>query len=94
MMSRAFTREEDGDRLQPVYRLPPATDPDFPAAAAAALLEGARIGNTQSAEDATGYRWGTSALAPFVEAALVRARADGDDRLEQVAERYLRQLDR
>jgi hypothetical protein len=94
MMSRAFTREEDGDRVQPVYRLPAPDAPEFPAAAAAALLEGARIGNTQSAEDATGVRWGDPALVPFVEAALARARDDGDDRLEQVAARYLRQAHR
>ena len=58
--------------------------------AAAALLEAARTGDTGSAEMATGYYWGEPALKPHVQRILVQARAEGDDRLEQLAERFLR----
>ena len=43
------------------------------------------------AEDETGYRWGELRLRPHVERLLVQARVERDDRLEQVAERFLRQ---
>ena len=66
-------------------------DPSYDEAAAAALLEGARVSEVLEAEEATGYSWGESRLRVFVERALERARAEGDDRLEQVAERFLRQ---
>lgn len=89
-MSRAFVRE-DGPDDTPArdFALPPREDPEFDAAAAAALLEGARVGETASAEQATGYYWGEPRLREHVQRILERARRDGDDRLEQVAERYL-----
>ena len=90
-MSRAFVKEEDADeRPRANYSLPPRDDPGFDAAAAAALLEGARIGDTAAAEVATGYRWGEPALRGHVQRALAAARAHGDERLEQVAARFLR----
>jgi hypothetical protein len=90
-MSRAFVREDAGDqRPGRVYVLPPRDDPTFDRAAARALLEGARIGDTARAEEATGYPWGAPALRPHVEQWLRWAREERDERLEQVAERFLR----
>lgn len=90
-MSRAFVKEDEGwGDPGKRYSLPPRTDPDFDRAAAEALLEGARAGDTGSAEMATGYYWGEQKLRPFVERIRVRAEADGDERLAQLAERFLR----
>ncbi len=91
-MSRAFINEDAGSWADPSRRfsLPPKDDPGFDAAAAAALLEAAREGDTGSAEMATGYYWGEPRLREHVKKILRRARAEGDDRLEQLAERYLR----
>ena len=44
----------------------------------------------QLAERATGYYWGEPKLRTFVEEFLAAAERDGDDRLEQVARRFLR----
>ena len=89
-MSRAFVRE-DGDAYQPPrrYPLPPRDDPGFDLAAARALLEGARVGDTAGAEAATGYAWKEPRLRPLVERLLEWAEQEGDDRLAQVAGRYL-----
>ena len=89
-MSRAFVREDGPDDTpQRDFALPERDDPEFDAAAAEALLEGARVGETASAEQATGYYWGEPRLREHVQRILDRARRDGDDRLEQVAERFL-----
>ena len=91
-MSRAFVKEDSGeDRPRPTFSLPARDDPSFDFAAAVALLEGARISEILEAEAATGYRWGEPKLRPHVEQLLASARTDGDDRLEQVAERFMRQ---
>jgi hypothetical protein len=91
-MSRAFVREDSEEqRPRPRFTLPPRDDPSFDAAAASALLEGARVSEVLAAEEATGYRWGEARLRMHVERILAEARAQGDERLEQVAERYLRQ---
>ena len=46
-MSRAFVREDNDENLpRRSYRLPSRDDPAFDAAAARALLEGARVGDT------------------------------------------------
>ncbi len=90
-MSRAFTNEDAGTpapRRQ--YALPDRGDPGFDAAAASVLLEAARAGETESAELATGYYWGEPRLHEHVRHILDRARAEGDDRLEQLAQRFLR----
>jgi hypothetical protein len=47
-------------------------------------------GRTPIAERATGYYWGEPLLRPYVEEFRAAAEAAGDDRLEQVARRYLR----
>ncbi len=90
-MSRAFLKEDSGDQGVPRrnFGLPPRRHPDFDAAAAAALLEAARAGETASAEQATDYHWGEPKLRPHVERILAQARAAGDERLAQLAERFL-----
>ena len=89
-MSRAFVGEHEswGD---PGYRvsLPPKDDPGFDAAAAEALLEAARAGQTGSAEMATGYYWGEPKLNEHVRRILERARGANDERLIELCERYL-----
>lgn len=90
-MSRAFVNEDAGGAApRRGYGLPERDDPGFDAAAARALLEGARAGETASAEEATGYYWGEPRLQPHVRRILLEARKSGDDRLEQLAERFLR----
>lgn len=88
-MSRAFVRE-DHDEVPERFELPPRDDPSYAQAAAWALLEGANRGNSLGAEAATGYRWGDPALKSEVELILAEARRRNDDRLEQLAERFLR----
>ena len=90
-MSRAFLRDDaEGEMPRRNYALPERDDPDFDRAAARALLEAARINETQLAERATGYYWGEPKLKPFVEEMLADAERAHDDRLEQVARRFLR----
>ena len=91
-MSRAFVREDQDPGPDPRDRfdLPPRDDPGFPLAAAWALLEGAGRGNSAAAEAATGYRWGEPTLHAAVEQILAYARSRNDDRLEQLADRFLR----
>jgi hypothetical protein len=90
-MSRAFVKEDGAAWGDPGrrYSLPDRADPDFDEAAAEALLEGARSGDTGSAESATGYYWGEKRLRPYVEKIRARAQQEGDERLEQLAERFL-----
>jgi hypothetical protein len=90
-MSRAFVTEDAGDG-GPIrdFGLPPRDAPDFDAAAASALLEAARVGETGAAERATGYYWGEPRLRGEVERVLERARRAHDERLIQLAERFLR----
>ena len=90
-MSRAFVNEDSGDRPSGRrFLLPPTDDPGYDAAAARAILDAARDGDTGAAEQATGYYWGEPRLRVHVERILVVARAEHDDRLEQLAERWLR----
>ena len=88
-MSRAFIKE-DASGPERRFNLPPKTDPGYDAAAAMALLEGANVGDSYSAELATGYTWGESKLKPHIERILTQARAEGNERLEQLAERFLK----
>jgi hypothetical protein len=90
-MSRAFVHEDAGPRgPRRNYGLPPRNDPGFDAAAAAALLEAARAGETAAAEEATGYYWGEPRLHGHVRRILERAVAERDERLEQLARRFVR----
>lgn len=91
-MSRAFVNE-DSQGPEPRYALPPRDDPGFDQAAAWALIEGAHVGDSYSAELATGYAWGEPALRRHVERILAEALEARNDRLEQLAERFLRACD-
>ncbi|HXT18890.1 MAG TPA: hypothetical protein VN706_24910 [Gemmatimonadaceae bacterium] len=90
-MSRAFVNEDAGSGA-PLkrYVLPERGDPSYDAVAAEVLLEAAREGDTESAERATGYYWGEPKLEDHVRKILLRAQAQGDDRLETLARRFLR----
>lgn len=88
-MSRAFINEDAGGEV-PRYPLPHPSDPGYARAAARALLRGADQGDTPGAEAASGYYWGDPALRAEVEGILVEAREDRNQRLEQLAERFLR----
>jgi hypothetical protein len=88
-VSRAFVKEDAGGPERR-FSLPPKGDAGYDAAAAQALLDGANVGDSYSAELATGYRWGEPKLKPLVERILAAARAEGNERLEQLAERFLR----
>ncbi len=91
-MSRAFVNEDAGHWGNPARRfnLPERADPGFDKAAAEAILEAARDADTGSAEMATGYYWGEERLKPYVQDILDRARKGDDERLIQLAERFLR----
>ena len=88
-MSRAFVKEDDHER-EPDYRLPDPESPYYPEAAAWALIQGADEGDSRSAELATGYRWGDPALAAEIAEILRRAENEGEDRVAQLARRFLR----
>jgi len=90
-VSRAFLRDDaEGEMPRRNYGLPARDDPDFDRVAAQALLEAARVNETQLAERATGYYWGEPRLKPYVEKLREEAERAGDDRLEQLARRFLR----
>jgi hypothetical protein len=89
-MSRAFVNEDAGDGGSGIrFSLPPRDDPGYDRAAAAALLEGAMLGDTGSAETATGYYWGEPRLRPYVQEILRQAEQEHNERLEQLARRFL-----
>ncbi|HJQ20296.1 MAG TPA: hypothetical protein VJ867_08115 [Gemmatimonadaceae bacterium] len=89
-MSRAFVNEDAGGGPRRDFHLPERDDPAYDSIAARVLLEAARSGDTAAAEDATGYRWGEPKLASHVKRMLAEAERSGDDRLEQLARRFLR----
>jgi hypothetical protein len=90
-MSQAFLRDDaEGEMPRRHYDLPDRDDPGFDRAAARALLNAARVNETQLAERATGYYWGEPRLKPYVEELLAEAEHSKDDRLEQLARRFLR----
>jgi hypothetical protein len=90
-MSMAFLRDDaEGEMPHRDYDLPAREDVGYDRAAARALLEAARVNETQLAERATGYYWGEPRLRAYVEEFRAAAERAGDDRLEQVARRFLR----
>ena len=90
-MSMAFLRDDaEGEMPRRNYGLPPRDDPDFDRAAARALLEAARVGETQLAERATGYYWGEPKLHAYVDEMRAEAEQAKDERLEQLARRFVR----
>ena len=88
-MSRAFVKEDDHQQ-EPEFRLPDPDSPYYAEAAAWALIQGADEGDSRSAELATGYDWGDPWLVAEIESILTKAEADGEDRVAQLARRYLR----
>ena len=92
-MSRAFVREDDHEP-DPAYDLPDRDSPYYPEAAAWALIQGADAGDSRSAERATGFRWGDPALVAQVEEILERAQTEGEERVQQLARRFLRAASR
>lgn len=91
-MSRAFVNEDhEPPRRTGSYELPDRGAPGFASAAARILLEAARVSEIDDAEKSTGLRWGDPAFAAEVERMRDQAIAAGDDRLETVATRYLRE---
>ncbi|MEO6866147.1 MAG: hypothetical protein ABI229_11885 [Gemmatimonadaceae bacterium] len=90
-MSRAFVNEDAGTAVpRRDYALPARDDPSFDTAAAHALLEAARAGETASAEEATGYYWGEPRLHDHVRRIRERAMMGHDDRLTELADRFLK----
>ena len=89
-MSRAFVNEDAREDLGPTFSLPDPDSPYFDEAAAWALIEGADQGDSTSAERATGCRWGESRLVPHVRKILKEAEEQGQDRVIQLARRFLR----
>lgn len=90
-MSRAFVTEDVGDPdPRSRYTLPAIDDPSFPEAAARALLRGADQGDSAGAEEATGYLWGDPRLRTIIERLREEARANGNDRYETLADRFLK----
>ena len=87
-MSRAFVNEDAAGR-EPSYNLPESGDPGFDEAAAWALIEGWNQGDLHGAEVATGYSWGEPKLRPHVECILARAEQQRDERIAQLAHRFL-----
>jgi hypothetical protein len=89
-MSRAFVKDDAGGDPAPRYSLPDPESPYFAEAAAWALIQGADEGDTPSAEQATGIRWGDASLVPAMREILARAEKEGQDRVAQLARRYVR----
>jgi hypothetical protein len=92
-MSRAFVKDDDHEPERG-YALPERDSPYYPEAAAWALIQGADEGDSRSAERATGFRWGDPALTEHVAAILERAESDGEDRVAQLARRFMREARR
>ena len=93
-MSRAFVNEDAAGGPDPEDRLPDPDSPYYDEAAAWALIQGADLGDSRGAEEATGYRWGDPLLAGEVRKILERAEAEGADRVAHLARRFLREAGR
>jgi hypothetical protein len=89
-MSRAFVNEDAGGAPEPDYRLPDPESPYYREAAAWALIQGADLGDSRGAEEATGYRWGDPLLVSEVEQILEQATDQDQTRVAQLARRFLR----
>ena len=93
-MSRAFVKE-DGEEPKPRvnFGLPSRRHPGFMAAAALAMIEGARDGYTELAEEETGYKWGDPALHEHVKRLISKEEEkpepEQDRRFLQLARRFL-----
>jgi hypothetical protein len=93
-MSRAFTKEDAGEGAdEPRYSLPEPDSPYYPEAAAWALIQGADEGDSRAAELATGYVFGDRRLVEVVRRILEQASEQNQDRVAQLARRFLRKAD-
>ena len=88
-MSRAFIKE-DHDEPTPKYQLPDPEPSYYKGAAAWALIQGADQGDSRSAELATSYNWGDPILVSSVLSILQEAETAGEDRVAQLARRFLK----
>jgi hypothetical protein len=93
-MSRAFVNEDAGGDQGPEFSLPDPDSPYYREAAAWALIQGADEGDSRAAELATGYTWGDPALVAPMEQIRDEAEANGQDRVAQLARRFLREAAR
>lgn len=89
-MSRAFVNEDAGEDRGPAFSLPEPDSPYYEEAAAWALLQGADEGDSLGAELATGYRWGETVLVPHIRKIREEALDRGQDRVVQLASRFLK----
>jgi len=89
-MSRAFVNEDAGGDPGPSFSLPDPESPYYDEAASWALIQGADQGDSISAELATGCRWGEERLIPHVRKILEEAQKQGQDRVAQLARRFLK----
>lgn len=89
-MSRAFVKEDAGGEQETRFSLPEPDSPYYAEAAAWALIQGADVGDSLGAEAATGYRWGEPELVPQIRAILVEAEQSDNQRVAQLARRFLR----
>jgi len=89
-MSRAFVNEDAGSEPRPRFVLPAPDSRHFDRAAAHALIDAANAGWRREAEEATGCRWGEPRLAPHVVRILEEAEEREQDRVAQLARRFLR----
>tara|TARA_B110000438_G_scaffold295490_1_gene338559 strand:+ start:76 stop:381 length:306 start_codon:yes stop_codon:yes gene_type:complete len=89
-MSRAFVKEDSDPPPAIRYDLPDPKSKGFDEAAASALIQGANLGETKSAEMATGYKWGDPRLRRYIGLLLTKAKKDGDDRTIQLTKRFLK----
>jgi hypothetical protein len=92
-MSRAFVNEDAGGEKEVSFSLPDVDSPYYDEASAWALIQGADQGDSVSAEIATGYRWGEPRLVSHVNKILKEAEEEGQDRVAQLARRFLRAAD-
>jgi len=89
-MSRAFVNEDAGGDRQPQFSLPDPDSPYYEEAAAWALIHGADQGDSVAAELVTGCRWGEARLVPHIKEILKDAERDGQERVAQLARRFLK----
>lgn len=82
--------EDAGGDQEASFSLPDVNSPYYDEAAAWALIQGADQGDSVGAERATGCRWGEPRLLPHIEKILADAEEEGQDRVAQLARRFIR----
>ena len=82
--------EDAGGDQETSFSLPDVNSPYYDEAAAWALIQGADQGDSVGAERATGCRWGEPRLLLHIEKILADAEEEGQDRVAQLARRFIR----